>query len=305
MTLKPLGGVDTLYAPRRTVLDPILVAAAANAGADLRIDTTVTGVARGAGDRVIGVEGRDGRGEPVQLRARLTIGADGLNSTIARAVNAPSTRTSSHASAFIYAHVAGLETEGYEWFYAPGVTAGLIPTNQHETCVWVGAPHDRFQAEIAHDVRGGFDRLLAEASPELARRAADAARPSRLRSFPGVAGFMRRPWGPGWALVGDAGYFKDPITAHGMSDTLRDAELLAGAVTAVIGGDLSERAAMGEFHDTRDRLSCRLFEVTEKIASYQWDIRSVEPLLRSLSAAMTDEVEYLLALDPAGDRLAG
>jgi 2-polyprenyl-6-methoxyphenol hydroxylase-like FAD-dependent oxidoreductase len=306
VTLKPLGGVDALYAPRRTVLDPILVDAAGEAGADVRFGTTVTGVARATDGRVIGVEGRDQRGELLHLRAGLTIGADGLHSTVAGAVDAPLQSVASHASAFIYAHVAGVEADAYEWFYAPGVTAGLVPTNNGETCVWVGVPHDRFRAELARDIRGSFRRLLAEVSPELATRAAVALQADRLRSFPGVAGFMRHPWGPGWALVGDAGYYKDPISAHGMSDALRDAELLANAITAVQHGELSEAAAMTSFHDTRDRLSHRLFKATGELASYEWDTGSVEPLLRCVSAAMTDEVEYLLALDPGLDeRLAG
>ncbi len=124
---------------------------------------------------------------------------------------------------------------------------------------------------------------------------AAAAPPGQLRSFPGVPGFMRRPWGPGWALVGDAGYFKDPITAHGMSDALRDAQLLADATAAFLAGELNEEAAMREYHETRNRLSLRLFAVTDTIASYRWDTRSVEAHLRSLSAAMVDEVDHLLA----------
>ena len=117
---------------------------------------------------------------------------------------------------------------------------------------------------------------------------------------------MRQPWGPGWALVGDAGYFKDPITAHGMSDALRDAELLARAIAGVLAGDVSETAAMIDYHRTRNRLSERLFVVTEHIASFGWTTASIEGHLRSLSAALVDEVDYLLALDDAQlDRIAG
>ena len=190
------------------------------------------------------------------------------------------------------------QTGGYEWFYAPGVTAALIPTNDGQTCVSVGAPPGRFGAELAGDLPASFRRLLAEASPELAARVAGAAPAGRLRSFAGLPGFMRRPWGPGWALVGDAGYYRDPITAHGTSDGLRDAQLLAKATAAFLAGERGEEAAMGEYHQTRNRLSERLFAVTENIASYRWDTRSVEAHLRSLSAAMVDEVDYLLASDP-------
>jgi menaquinone-9 beta-reductase len=306
VSLKPVAGVDALYAPRRTVLDPILVQAAAAAGTDVMFGVSVTDVERSVDGRVIGVVGHDDHHEPVLLRATLTIGADGLHSAVARAVGAPVERQATNASSFIYAHVSGLETGGYEWLYAPGVTAALIPTNNDQTCVSVGAPRARFRAELAGDIPASFRRLLAEASPALAQRVRAAVPPRQLRSFPGVPGFLRRPWGPGWALVGDAGYYKDPITAHGMSDALRDAQLLADAALAFIAGDLAEEAAMRAYHETRNRLSLRLFEVTETIASYEWDTRSVETHLRSLSASMVDEVDHLLESEgTATNRPAG
>jgi 2-polyprenyl-6-methoxyphenol hydroxylase-like FAD-dependent oxidoreductase len=226
-----------------------------------------------------------------------------MRSTVARSVEAPIEVQGSSASSFIYAHVGGIEADGYEWFYGPGVAAAVIPTNRGQACVSVGAPSARFRAELAADVPAAFTRLLAENSAELAARVADAASPAQLRSFPGLPGYLRRPWGPGWALVGDAGYFKDPSTAHGISDALRDAELLAGAVAAIAGGEATEAAAMRAYHRTRDRLSLPLFAVTDTLASYEWDTGSVETHLRAFSKTMADEVEYLLALDePEGDR---
>jgi 2-polyprenyl-6-methoxyphenol hydroxylase-like FAD-dependent oxidoreductase len=297
VSLKRVAGVDALYAPRRSVLHPILVDAAAAAGADVLVDISVNDVERAIDGRVIGVVGHDQRHGRVGVRAVVTIGADGVHSTVARTVGATVERQASHASSVIYTYMSGLQTGGYERFYAPGVTAALIPTNDGQTCVSVGAPPGRFAAELAGDLPATFRRLLAEASPELAARVAGAAPAGRLRSFAGLPGFMRRPWGPGWALVGDAGYYRDPITAHGTSDGLRDAQLLAEATAAFLAGERGEEAAMSEYHQTRNRLSERLFAVTENIASYRWDIRSVEAHLRSLSAAMVDEVDYLLASD--------
>jgi 2-polyprenyl-6-methoxyphenol hydroxylase-like FAD-dependent oxidoreductase len=306
VTVKPYGGIEGLYAPRRTVLDPLLVDAAREAGADVVFGVSVIDVERAPDGRIVGIVGRDKGGSVVRLRAAITVGADGLHSTIARSVAAGVERRAASASAFIYAHLSELETNGYEWFYGPGVTAGLIPTNDGQTCAWVGAPSSRFRAELATDVRVAFQRLLAETSLVLSSRVAAAAPADRLRSFPGVPGFMRTPWGPGWALVGDAGYFKDPITAHGMSDALRDAELLARAIADVFSGDVPETAALQDYHRTRDRLSQRLFAVTEHLAAYDWTTASIEAHLRSLSAAMVDEVEHLLALDaPEVSRMAG
>jgi flavin-dependent dehydrogenase len=100
---------------------------------------------------------------------------------------------------------------------------------------------------------------------------------------------MRRATGRGWALVGDAGSFKDPLSTHGITDALRDAELLA---RAVVDDDL------GAFQPERDRLSHQLFDTVDDLASYEWDTDRVRDLLRALSASMTDEVEALLALPP-------
>ena len=139
-------------------------------------------------------------------------------------------------------------------------------------------------------------RIVAEASPELAARLAAATPPLALRTFTGRRGHVRRSWGPGWALVGDAGYFKDPISAHGLTDALRDAELLARAVVAVIVDGADERDALAGYQATRDALSSALFDVTDVIAGHRWTDVEIPDILLALSAAMTDEVKALAAL---------
>jgi flavin-dependent dehydrogenase len=116
-----------------------------------------------------------------------------------------------------------------------------------------------------------------------------------MRGWAGTPGHVRQSWGAGWALVGDAGYYKDPITTHGMSDGLRDAELLADGVLDVLGG-VSESVALAAYQDTRERLSARLFEATEEVARYDWDCVRARELLRTVSSAMSDEVDHLQAL---------
>jgi 2-polyprenyl-6-methoxyphenol hydroxylase-like FAD-dependent oxidoreductase len=137
---------------------------------------------------------------------------------------------------------------------------------------------------------------LRAQAPELEDRLARAIPPAKLHRFPGRPGHLRQPWGPGWALVGDAGYFKDPITAHGLTDALRDAELLARAVIeGARHGDGD--AALAGYGATRDRLSEELFSVTDAIASFRWDAAEAGALLLALSSSMADEVETLAALD--------
>jgi flavin-dependent dehydrogenase len=223
------------------------------------------------------------------VRAGLVVGADGLRSAVASLVAAPLTRLGRHAAANVYGYWSGLEVEGYHWHWGRETAAGAIPTNGGEVLVFAGASRRRFADQIRLDVPGGYRRLLAEAAPELAERLAGARLVSSLHGFPGHIGYLRRPWGPGWALVGDAAYFKDPITAHGISDALRDAELLARAV--VRGGE----RALGEYEAERDALSTELFEITDRIASLEWDDAELRALHQALSDEMKREVAALLA----------
>jgi flavin-dependent dehydrogenase len=117
-----------------------------------------------------------------------------------------------------------------------------------------------------------------------------------MRGWAALAGSVRRSWGPGWALVGDAGYYKDPVTTHGITDALRDAELLADELLELLVGLTPEAVALARYQATRDRLSRRLFEATEAVASYDWNLQDVRALLRHVSSAMSDEVDHLSAL---------
>jgi flavin-dependent dehydrogenase len=290
VSIKPGAGVDALYAPRRHLLDRILVDAAAAAGADVLHGTAVTGVLRDEAGRVRGVAA--GRRE---LRAGLTVGADGIRSAVARDVGARVVRQGAAAGAVLYRYLTGLPADGYEWAYARRAAAGLIPTNDGRTCVFVSSSPDRMHSLRRAGAETAFRELLGAAAPALADRVAEGRPAGRIRGWGGVPGFVRRSAGPGWALVGDAGYFKDPITAHGMTDALRDAELLADQVVEACVAGTPEAVALNRYQATRDRLSGQLFEATEEVAGYAWDTARVQALLRQVSAAMTDEVELLSA----------
>ena len=151
----------------------------------------------------------------------------------------------------------------------------------------VSVPGADFTRLFAHQPDKAFRELLLQVAPGLAEQAAFAA-PTRIHGFPGQVGFFRRAHGPGWALVGDAGYFKDPLTAHGITDALRDAELLATAIDA--GSD----QALADYQEQRDAASLDVFESTDAIASFNWDLTSVRVLHESLAKAMSREVKQLL-----------
>ena len=143
--------------------------------------------------------------------------------------------------------------------------------------------------------RAGLQHCLAAAAPSFVDRVAAASPASSLRGWAGAPGYLRRCWGPGWALVGDAGYFKDPITTHGMTDALRDAELLADALLAVLSG-APEAPPWPRTSAPGTALSSQLFDATEEVAAFDWDLNRVRLLLREVSCGDGDEVDHLQAL---------
>ncbi len=304
VSIRPSPGVDALYAPRRYLLDQVLVDAAADAGVQVLHETRVTDVLRDSSGRVSGVRVRDGS-DTRDLTAGFVIGADGIASTVAREVDATVLKQGRWATAVQYAYYRDAAELGYEWAYANGAAAGIIPTNDGLSCVFVGTTPERMRAlRSVRTPRDTFDAVFNLAAPRLVGRLEGATRETRQQGWAGIQGFVRRSAGPGWALVGDAAYFKDPISAHGITDALRDAELLAAAVVEAMSGARPESLALAGYEATRDRLSAQLFQVSDEIAAYDWDIAEVPGLMRRVSAAMTDEVEYLESLpswQPAPD----
>ena len=292
VAIRPSPGVDALHAPRRYLLDWLLVDAAARAGAEVITDTTVTALTHDRTSRVTGVHALSRSGRWVELSAAITVGADGVHSTVARQVGAPVTRQGRSRSAMLYRYVTTMPPDGYEWAYRAGAAAGLIPTNDGQTCVFVSTTPEAMRAARHLDVERAFAGVLARAAPALLDRVAAAKPAGPIHGWGGTPGYVRRSWGPGWALVGDAGYYKDPITTHGITDAFRDAELLADAITETTA---AEPVALERYQQTRDELSSDFFAATEDVATYDWTPDNIETLLRRVSTAMTDEVTHVQA----------
>jgi len=284
-------GTECLFAPRRTVLDRLLVDAARKAGARVRHGVLLSELLFASDGRVIGVALKDERGSSTTVRAEIVVGADGRQSTVARLVNARTYVEGSNASGLTFGYVENLRHDGLHWYFGKNVAAGVIPTNGGH-CVFAAVPAPRFSATFRDDVQRGFLQVLEASCPELR---ADVERDTligRLRGFGGAATRLRHCHGPGWALVGDAGYFKDPLTAHGITDALRDAELLSRAIVA--GG----AHALAAYQRQRDALSLPFLRLTDAIASFSWDIDEVKQLHADLSAAMKAETDHVASLSP-------
>jgi 2-polyprenyl-6-methoxyphenol hydroxylase-like FAD-dependent oxidoreductase len=291
VSIKERDGVDGLYAPRRTVLDAILVDAALDAGAEVVHGHSVVGVLRAHDGRISGAQIAGADRQVIDVAADLLIGADGVRSRVARLLEAEIDYTVRHTTASIYGYWNALGLDGFQWFYGIGGAVGSIPTNDGDTCVFASLPPTRFENERGDGLDAVYHALLSEVSSDLAGSVNESRLSGKLRAFAGRPGFLRRSTGPGWALVGDAGYFRDPITAHGITDALRDAELLARAVVG--GGD----DALAGYQETRDDLVKGLLDVTDRIASFEWDLDEAKAEHLVLSREMNSEVDLLRTLD--------
>lgn len=277
-TAPPKDGVP-MIAPRRTVLDEILVEAAVEAGADLREGFVVRRLLTD-GDRVVGIEGQPKGGDPTTERARVVIGADGRNSLVARTVEPPTYDDRPAVAFYYYTYWPDLPDDGLEFHWRHHRFVLSIPTNDGSTCLVAGRPIEYYQ-EFTADVEGSYHETVAIA-PDLADAVGDR-RPVEPYVGMAVPNYFRRPYGPGWALVGDAGLCMDPLKGHGISDAFCDAELLTDAIDAGFSGRRPFEEALAGYEDDRNARKAGYYERNWKGAHMEdWDATPVVNLRRAL-----------------------
>jgi flavin-dependent dehydrogenase len=302
--VKHKAGVDLVVAPRRYVLDTIVAAAAVRAGAHMRDGVTVAGLQRDRHGRVAGVYGHDRSGARIDIGARYVVGADGLRSRVARSAGAAISEARPAGGAAQYAYYAGIRWAGMELFVAERSFAGVFPTHDGQACIWVCCPSADARAvrRRTGSRAEAFGELLARSAPQLAERLRHACQTSPVRGMLRQPNQVRQAFGPGWALVGDAGYHRDAVTAHGISDAFRDAEFLAVAVDQALGAGAEEATALALYQRQRDQALREIFEITCRLAAYP-AVPAFVGLQRQLSAAIDSEAAALASWPIPGERL--
>ncbi|MEU3448211.1 NAD(P)/FAD-dependent oxidoreductase [Streptomyces thermolilacinus] len=285
---EPVDGVDAVYCPRRTVLDEILVNAARRAGAEVIEGFTVTDVLVSDG-RVTGIRGREGDGPEREFRATVVVGADGFHSTVAKKVGAELYNVRPAAGFIYYSYYSGLESWGLhhkngfneKWF-------GTWPTNDDLNMVAIICTK-RHLKEFRQDVEANFQAVIDDVSPEMGEQLRDQGR--RVEDFRPMRypdNYYRRAYGPGWALVGDAGYHKDPYTGWGITDSFLHGELLAERIHQGLAGERPMEEALAEYNKLRDEESAGVYDFTTTLG----ELTELPPFFKATMSAMSKSQEW-------------
>jgi 2-polyprenyl-6-methoxyphenol hydroxylase-like FAD-dependent oxidoreductase len=262
--LPPSDGVAEAYGPRRTLLDRILVDAAVDAGAEFREGMTVDDLVWDDGS-VTGIVGRTTSGATLREKAAVVVGADGMHSLVARKVQAQEYRGVPPRQGTYWAYWSGVHLDGVHVYPREYRQVYGFPTNDDLALVGANWDIEAF-SEIRGDIETRYTQVLEQAAPQLAAQVRSGSRESRWLGG-AVPGYFRRPFGPGWALVGDAGHLKDPCTAHGISDALRDAELLTDALDAGLSERQPLEQALERYERQRNDASLPMYEFTCQLAT--------------------------------------
>lgn len=259
-------GAPVAYCPRRTILDKLLIDAATEAGADVREGFNVEELLFEDG-RVVGIRGHSQRGGSTVERAPFVVGADGRHSFVAEAVRSEPYAEKPALLVAYYTYWSGLPMNGkFENYIRDKRGFAAAPTHDDLTMVIAGCPYVEF-ADFKKDIEGNHMKTV-ELAPDFAERLRGAKREARFAGA-AVPNYFRRPYGPGWVLVGDAGYNRDFITGQGIMDAFHDAELCAVAIDRVFSGAQSFDDAMDEYQRTRDARVKAMYDFTCQLATLE------------------------------------
>ena len=286
----PADGQEYAFSPRRFVLDKILVDAAAEAGAEVREGVFVREL-EGDGDRVTGISGTDKTGSTVRESARIVIGADGMNSLVARAVQATEYNAKPRLQGTYFTYWSDVPSHGVEIYVGEWRGAYAFPTNDGMTVVganWTA----RDVRDVKADIETNYLATLEAWAPSLAERVRDGTREDRWLGGP-IPNFLRKPYGPGWALVGDAGVTMDPCTAEGITNALRDADFMADALGEGLSGQRPMDEALARYEQRRNAAIVPIYELTCEMAPFAPLPPDRRQLLEALRGNRADTDRFL------------
>ncbi|MFI1352891.1 NAD(P)/FAD-dependent oxidoreductase [Streptomyces sp. NPDC020898] len=293
---EPVNGIDAVYCPRRTVLDEILVNAACQAGVEVIEGFTVSDLVYSEG-RVTGVRGRERGGQEREFRAAVVVGADGFRSTVAKKVGAQMYDVHRAAGFNYYAYFSGLDWGMHHKAGFDGRWFGAWPTNDGLTMLAVVCTRRRLK-EFRQDPEASFQAVFDEVAPDMGAQLREAGK--RETDFVPMRypdNYYRRAYGPGWALVGDAGYHKDPYSGFGITDAFRQAEILAGYLHQGLSGERSIDDALAEYNKIRDESTADNYALTVTLSELAELSPFLQGVFRSASAsqAWTNKILGLFA----------
>ncbi|OLB80863.1 MAG: FAD-dependent oxidoreductase [Actinobacteria bacterium 13_2_20CM_2_71_6] len=277
---EPVEGHRAAYGPRRHVLDQILAEAAVASGVELRTSVTVRDVVFD-GDRAVGVRLRGDTGQEYEERARLVVGADGMRSTIAEKVGAPLTVEDPLMTCTWYSYWTGVPAV-FELYEAPDRWVGSVPTNDGATLITTYFPQAEFD-RVRKNTEAEYLANVAQTAPDLYERMIAGERVERLRGTGDQRNFFRQAYGPGWALVGDAGHHKDSITARGISDAFLQAELLVESIGDRLHDEAALTKALRRYARQRDSQLSDIYQTTLIVAQLTVGAERLE-LLRAIAS---------------------
>jgi len=247
---------------KRYGLDMALIETAREAGAEIREQTRVTDLVRDSSGRVTGVEWTAHDGTTGTIEAKLVIGADGRRSTVGRIVGTREHHVFPNGRMMAYAYYRDPRTElrnlAMQWRQDDDLVT-IFPCDGGQSLVLLMPPTSRAKDFHEHGIEA-YEKTVNSIEP-LRQRLEGCERESRVRVSFEHPSYFRHSTGPGWALAGDAGHFKDPVTAQGIRDALRFGRLLGEAAAPALDDPSRLDAAVKAWEIDRDE---------QCLPMYQW-----------------------------------
>lgn len=281
-----VDGEAFAFAPRRILLDDLLLRVAVEGGAEFREGCLVDGLLF-EDDGVVGVTGKTSQGTSFSESGRLVIGADGPSSRVASLVGAEEYNAKPALQGTAWIYWDGRLTDRVELYLGPFEAIYAIPTSKSCTIVGANWSMDKFRTARAQ-IEASYLELLGRLAPHLADRAASTRRADDRVRLGSTRNFFRKAHGPGWVLLGDAHYTKDPCTAQGITDAFCDAQALAEAIHKGFSGERDFPALMSDYEESRVEWAMPFYELTCQFATFSPPPPQMQALYRALEGNQAD-----------------